>query len=109
MAKQDTETPVLDLLAGMTALSLEASTLDEHDLMLTRIAALVASDAPPSSYALNLGAAGEMEIDPEEIRGVFVAVAPIVGTARVATALGNIVKAAALAELAELDDESATS
>ena len=46
MAEQAGETPVLDLLAGMTADSIEASDLDPETLMLVRIAALVAVDAP---------------------------------------------------------------
>ena len=96
-----TETPVLDLVADMTAASIEASSLDPETLMLVRIAALIAVDAPPVSYAFNLAAAGELEIDPEQVRGVLAAVAPIVGTPRVASATGNIVRALALAELAE--------
>ena len=59
------ETPVLDLLAGMTAASIAASSLDPDTLMLVRIAALVAVDAPPVSYLMNLGAAGEVGIDAE--------------------------------------------
>ena len=47
------DTPVLDLLATMTSESLAASSLEGRDLMLVRIAALVAVDAPPSSYLLN--------------------------------------------------------
>jgi 4-carboxymuconolactone decarboxylase len=43
------ETPVLDLLASMTAESIEASSLDPQTLMLVRLAALVAVDAPPVS------------------------------------------------------------
>jgi 4-carboxymuconolactone decarboxylase len=39
------ETPVLDLLAGMTAASIAASRLDPNTLLLVRIAALVAVDA----------------------------------------------------------------
>ena len=65
MADPTTDTPVLDLLASMTADSVEASSLDPEALMLVRIAALVAVDAPPASYLLNLGAAREMGIDPE--------------------------------------------
>src|SRR4051812_6462843 len=104
MSEQLTETPVLDLLETMTAASLEASTLDPETLMLVRIAALVAVDAPPSSYLLNLGAAGEIGIGEAEVRGVLTAVAPIVGTARVASATGNIVRALAFAiDGAELD------
>jgi alkylhydroperoxidase/carboxymuconolactone decarboxylase family protein YurZ len=101
------ETPVLDLLANMTAESIEASGLDPQTLMLVRLAALVAVDAPPVSYALNLRAAGELEIEADQVRDVLAAVAPIVGTARVAAATGNIARALALAiEVAELDEES---
>jgi hypothetical protein len=67
-----------------------------------RIAALVAVDAPPVSYALNLEAAAENGLDIDSVRGVLTAIAPIVGTARVAAATGNIVRALA-AEVA-LDD-----
>jgi len=77
------ETPVLDLLAGMTAASIAASSLDLDTLMLVRIAALVAVDAPPVSYLMNLGAAGQIGVDEAKLRGVLVAVAPIARTARV--------------------------
>jgi len=107
MAEQTTETPVLDLLAKMTTDSIEASSLDEETLMLVRIAALVAVDAPPVSYMLNIGAAGDIGIDAEKVRGVFAAVAPIVGTARIASATGKIVRATGLAmEMAELEEET---
>lgn len=101
-----TETPVLDLLASMTADSLEASSLDAETLMLVRIAALVAVDASPASYLLNLGAASDLGIDAEQVRGVLAAVAPIVGTARVTSATGSIVAALGVAiEVAELEAE----
>ncbi len=107
MAEHTTETPVLDLLAKMTADSIEASSLDQETLMLVRIAALVAVDAPPVSYMLNIGAAGDIGIDAEKVRGVFAAVAPIVGTARIASATGKIVRATGLAmEMAELEEET---
>lgn len=77
-----------------------------YEQRLVRLAALVASGAPPISYALNLGVAGKADIDVDEVRGVFAAVAPIVGTARVAAAVGNIVKALALEDLAEIEEES---
>ena len=100
MSDVPTETPVLDLLATMTAASMNASRLDPQTLMLVRIAALVAVNAPPSSYLLNLGAASEIGVDGERVRDVLAAVAPIVGTARVASAVGNVVRALGLAELA---------
>ena len=99
-----TESPILDLLASMTAESIEVSSLDAETVMLVRLAALVAVDAPPVSYLLNLGAAADLEIDAEQVRGVLAAVAPIVGTARVASATGNIVRALELElETAELE------
>jgi alkylhydroperoxidase/carboxymuconolactone decarboxylase family protein YurZ len=104
MGEQTTETPVLDLLTSMTKDSIEASSLDPQSLMLVRIAALVAVDAPPASYLMNLGAAGEIGVTEDQVRGVLAAVAPIVGTARVASATGKIVRALGLAlELAELE------
>jgi 4-carboxymuconolactone decarboxylase len=109
MAEQSSgETPVLDLLASMTAESIEASGLDAQTLALVRIAALVSVDAPPASYLMNLGAASELGVGEDEIRGVLAAIAPIVGTARVASATGNIVRALAVAiETAELEEGGA--
>ena len=107
VSEQQTETPVLDLLARMNADAMEASSLDPDELMLARIAALVAMDAPPVSYMLNLGMAGEVNVGAEEIRGVLTAIAPIVGSPRVAAATGNIVRALGTAiDLAELEGET---
>ena len=80
--------------------------LDAQTLMLVRIAALAAVDAPPVSYLLNLGAAGEVGVDAEQVRGVLAAIAPIIGTPRVASATGKIVDAIEVAiEVAELEEE----
>ena len=90
----------------MTAASVEASSLDAETLMLVRIAALAAVDAPPVSYLLNLGAAGEIGVDAEQVRGVLAGIAPIIGTPRVASATGKIVDAIEVAiEVAELEEE----
>src|SRR6476659_127428 len=78
-----TDTPILDLITRMTKDSIEASNLDAKELMLVRLAALVAVDAPPASYLLNLEAASELGIDADDVRGVLAALAPIVGTPRV--------------------------
>ena len=106
MADPTTDTPVLDLLASMTADSIDASGLDPDELMLVRIAALAAVDAPPVSYVLNLEAAEAAGIDAEQVRGVLAAIAPIVGTARVASATVNIAGALAFEiEVAELEEQ----
>ena len=104
MPQSTNETPLLDLLKDMTASSLDATNLDERTLMLVRIAALVAVDAPPVSYAMNLEAAGQVGVEAEQVRGVLAAIAPIVGTTRVVSATSSIAGALALEnELAELD------
>ena len=111
MSDTTTEAPVLELLARMTTDSFESSSLDIDTLILVRIAALVAIDAPPVSYALNLGFALEDGLDLDSLRGVLTAIAPIVGTAKIAAATGNIVRALAAEveledfEVAELDDD----
>ena len=106
MAEPTSETPVLDLLSSMTANSIDASSLDLETLALVRIAALVAVDAPAISYLLNLGAASDIGVVPEQIRGVLAAIAPIVGTARVASATGKIASALEVAiEVAEMDEQ----
>ena len=107
MTEQTTEAPVLDLLKSMTADSVAASSLDLETLVLVRIAALAAVDAPAVSYLLNLEAASEVGIDAEQVRGVLAAIAPIVGTARVASATGKIVDALDVAiEVADLEARS---
>ena len=104
MAGSTSETPVLDVLSNMTADSIAASTLDPQTLMLVRIAALAAVDAPAISYALNLEAAADAGLDADQVRGVLIAIAPIVGTPRVVSATGSIVDALDIAiETAELD------
>ena len=108
VTNENSDTPVLDLLAAITADSLEASTLEARSAMIARIAALVAVGAPPASYLLNLGVATEVGIDAETVRGVLIAVAPIVGTPRVVAASGNIVRALGFAlDVAELEAEGA--
>ena len=105
------DTPVLDLLGRMTADSMEVSSLDAQSIALVRLAALVASGAPAVSYAVNLAIADETGLDADDVRGVLAAIAPIVGTSRVAAATGRIVLAigvaieVASAELAAEFDE----
>jgi alkylhydroperoxidase/carboxymuconolactone decarboxylase family protein YurZ len=106
MTEPTDDTPVLDLLAEMTAASLAASNLDPATLALVRVAALVAIDAPPVSYLLNLEAAADLGIDGDQVRGVLAAIAPIVGTARIAAATGKIVEALAIEiEIAEIVEQ----
>jgi hypothetical protein len=108
MAEGTTDTPVLDLLAKMTADSIEATNLDAETLMLVRLAALIAVDAAPASYLMNLGMASELGVDEQAAQNVLTAVAPIVGSARVVSAAGKMVRALglalAIADTAEEED-----
>lgn len=49
--------------------------------------------ASPASYLLDVGAAEDIGVPPERIRGTLVAVAPIVGSARAVTAARGISEA----------------
>ena len=86
----ETENPVAETLATMTLVSLENSGLSARELMLARIAALVAVDAPAASYVMNAGAAMDAGVTLEDVQGLLVAVAPIVGTTRVLSASVNL-------------------
>jgi hypothetical protein len=97
MSTPQGETPVLDLLAEMTSASINRSDLDPKTLMLVRLAALVAVDAPPVSYLMNLGAGGSVGVEAEDVQQVMIGIAPVVGGPRIASAAGNIVRALGLA------------
>jgi alkylhydroperoxidase/carboxymuconolactone decarboxylase family protein YurZ len=104
------ETPVLDTLADMTAASLVRNTLVPRELMLVRMAALIAVDAAPASYLMNAGAAEESGVTADDIQGVMIGIAPVVGAPRVVSAGGKILRALGLAiavaqsEMADGDD-----
>jgi alkylhydroperoxidase/carboxymuconolactone decarboxylase family protein YurZ len=100
------ETPVLDTLVDITAASLEHNSLAPRELMLVRIAALIAVDAPPGSYLANAGAAEESGVTADDVQGVMIGVAPVVGTPRVVLAAGNILRALGFA-IAVADSEAA--
>ena len=100
------ETPVLDTLAGITAASIEHNSLPPRELMLVRLAALIAVDAPPASYLANAEAAADSGVTADDVQGVMIGVAPVVGTARVVSAGGKILRALGLA-VAVADSEMA--
>ena len=88
---------VLNTLMRMTEGSLEESGLDPETFLLVRIAALATLDAAPASWLMNLKVSGEAGIAPERIVGTLIAIAPVIGTARVVSAAGHIVRALGLA------------
>jgi alkylhydroperoxidase/carboxymuconolactone decarboxylase family protein YurZ len=101
------ETPVLDTLADITAISLERCALPPRELMLARIAALIAVDAPPVSYMANAGAAADSGITGDDLQALMIGISPVVGTPKVVAAAGNIFRALGFAIIvaeAEMDE-----
>jgi alkylhydroperoxidase/carboxymuconolactone decarboxylase family protein YurZ len=86
------DTPILDTVFAMHLDALERSGLDMRSYVLTRLAALVALDAPPVSYVVTLGAAADAGVTLEDAQSVLIAIAPLVGTARITAAAGNVVR-----------------
>ena len=94
----------------LTALSLERCALAPRELMLARIAALIAVDAPPVSYMANAAAAADSGITGDDLQALMIGISPVVGTPKIVAAAGNIFRAlgfaiiVAEAELAEMDE-----
>jgi hypothetical protein len=64
----------------------------------------VSVDAPPASYFLNLAVGGEVGLEADDVQQVLIGIAPVVGTARVASAAGNIARALGFAiEIADAE------
>lgn len=89
---------MLGVLQRMVEGTFEESGLDAKTFMMVRMAALATLDAAPASWLMNIEAAGEAGLSPESIRGTFIAIAPVIGTARIVSASANIMKALELAE-----------
>ncbi len=88
---------ILEKAVGLRELNREGSGLDAKTFALVKIAALIAMDAPPASYAWQVANALEESVTPEEILGVLRAVAPQVGGPRVVAAAPEIMLALGLA------------
>ena len=86
------DAPVLETLLQMNLDAAERSGLDAETYLLVRLAALVAMDAAPVSYLITLGAAADTGLTVEKAQAVLVAIAPVVGSARVTAAAGAIVR-----------------
>jgi len=72
------------------------SGLDGRSYALVKLAALIALDAPPASYAWQVANALEEGVTPEDIVGVLFAVAPQVGGPRAIAAAAEVTLALGL-------------
>jgi 4-carboxymuconolactone decarboxylase len=95
------DAPVLERLVAMNLDSMENSDLDQKTYFLVRLAALVAMDAAPVSYLINLGMAADAGVTLEDAQGTLIAIAPVIGSARVASAAGKVLRAFGLAAVVE--------
>ncbi len=87
---------LLDDVLGLREAQLESTGLDARTFALVKIAALIALDAPPASYAWQVGNALNDGASPEDILAVLRAVAPQVGGPRVVAAAPEIMLALGL-------------
>ncbi|MFD4789023.1 carboxymuconolactone decarboxylase [Streptomyces sp. NPDC058459] len=87
------DAPVLDTLAAMTLDSIERCHMDARSLVLARIAALVAMDAPAISYLAHADPAIKADLTADQLQDLLIAIAPVVGTARVMSAASHIAEA----------------
>ena len=91
------EFSTLDALKSLIADTYEASGLDPQTFMLVRMAALATLDAAPASWMMNISVGGEAGLAPEQILGTLIAIAPVIGTARIVSAASHITRAFYLA------------
>ena len=88
----------VDVLVNKHDGVLDASGLDAETFQLVQIAALASMDASPASWVTHLDAADDTNVQLEKVLGTLLAVAPIVGTARIVSAGAKIVSAAGLTD-----------
>jgi 4-carboxymuconolactone decarboxylase len=91
------ESPVVESVARMQAETQQQSGLDDRTYVLVRIAALIAIDASVASYVVNLTIADDVGVTADDVRGVLIALGPVVGSARVLSGADNVLKAMATA------------
>lgn len=84
------EADLLETAVAMREGALERSGLDARTFALVKLAALIALGAPPASYAWQIANGLEEGVEPEELLGVLIAVAPQVGGPRVIAAASEI-------------------
>jgi alkylhydroperoxidase/carboxymuconolactone decarboxylase family protein YurZ len=101
------DAPVLDTIAALTVASIERCDLDDDELILVRLAALASVGARPIAYLAHVGAAVEAGVTVERVQDVLVAIAPIVGTARVMSAAVSLAEALGMAITVAEEDAAA--
>ena len=87
---------VVERALDLRDVAFDESGLDARTFSLVKLATLVALDAPPASYARQVGNAVEFGVTAEDMLGVLRAVAPQVGVPRIVAAAPEIMLALGL-------------
>ena len=87
---------LLEEVLGLREAQKEANPLDPRTFALVKIAALIAVDAPPASYAWQVGNALNDGVSPEDILATLRAIAPQVGGPKVVAAAPELMVALGL-------------
>jgi 4-carboxymuconolactone decarboxylase len=90
---QEGGSPLISTIFTMTQASRANADLPEREVLLVRLACLIASDASESSYLYNLAGTAGPALTVDEVEAVLVAAAPLAGTARVVMAAERIASA----------------
>jgi 4-carboxymuconolactone decarboxylase len=90
------DTSLLEEALGLREAQKEANGLDARTFALVKIAALIALDAPPASYAWQVGNALNDGVSAEDMLAVLRAIAPQVGGPKVVAAAPELMLALGL-------------
>lgn len=100
-ALSEEQGPVLETVMRLHLDTIELCNLDARTYHLVRLAALVASGAPPMSYLAFMTMAQDAGVSAEEAEAVLVAIAPITGAPRITAAAGNILRGLGIGAVVE--------
>ncbi|MCU0271163.1 MAG: hypothetical protein MUF83_21325 [Acidimicrobiales bacterium] len=84
------EATVAGVVLQMNAENRASSGFDHLTYALVRFAGMVAAGAPAASYALAMDVLEESGVTSEQLAGVLITLAPVVGAARVVEAAQNL-------------------
>lgn len=90
------EADIIDTAVGLREAVRERTGLDGRTFALVKIAALIALDAAPASYSWQIANALDEGIEPEDLLGVLIAIAPQVGGPRIVAAASEMMLALGL-------------
>ena len=92
-AVHEGDSPLISTITAMTQMSVASADLPDREVLLVRLACLIATGASGPSFLYNLAGESGIALTAAEVEAVLVAAAPLVGTARVVAAAEQIAQA----------------